>query len=60
MVRVDAPLGEVARLMVESNIHHVVVTDGNDIQGVVSSFDFVRTFMNQPANPSIAADRLKP
>ena len=60
MVRVDVPLGEVARLMVESNIHHVVVTDGNDIQGVVSSFDFVRTFMNQPANPSIAADRLKP
>ncbi|MDP2035552.1 MAG: CBS domain-containing protein [Polaromonas sp.] len=43
-VRPDASLGEVARLMVESNIHHVVVAEGQDIRGVVSSLDFVRTF----------------
>lgn len=45
LVRPDASLGEVARLMVEANIHHVVVMDGTDIRGVVSSLDFVRTFM---------------
>lgn len=45
VVNLDAPVGEVARRMVESNIHHVVVTQGADIKGVVSSLDFVRTFM---------------
>lgn len=44
-VRPDTPVSEVARLMVETNVHHVVVTEGTDIKGVVSSFDFVRTFM---------------
>lgn len=50
MVRPDASLSEVARLMLESNIHQVVVTDGTDIRGMVSSFDFVRTFMQQPVS----------
>ena len=45
VVRPDTPVSEVARLMVETNVHHVVVTEGADIKGVVSSFDFVRTFM---------------
>ena len=44
-VRPDTPLGEVARLMTEGHIHHVVVAEGNDIRGVVSSLDFVRTFV---------------
>ena len=44
-VRPQASVSEVARLMVETNIHHVVVAEGSDIKGVVSSFDFVRTFM---------------
>ena len=52
MVRPDAPLSEVARLMLESNIDEVVVTDGTDIRGMVSSFDFVRTFMRQPVSAS--------
>lgn len=44
---VDAamPVSMVAALMVERGIHHVVVTDRNGIAGVVSSLDFVRTFM---------------
>lgn len=40
----DASLSDVARLMVEAGIHHVVVMDGRAIKGVVSSLDFVRTF----------------
>ena len=41
----DTPVSEVARLMVEGKIHHVVVTDSEGIAGVVSSLDFVRTFL---------------
>ncbi|MDB5842842.1 MAG: putative signal-transduction protein with domain, partial [Polaromonas sp.] len=33
----DASVAEVARLMVEAGIHHVVVRDGSAIRGVVSS-----------------------
>ncbi|MEW6705653.1 MAG: CBS domain-containing protein [Pseudomonadota bacterium] len=43
----DMPVAEVARLMVESRVHHVVVTDAQGIAGVVSSMDFVRTFVGR-------------
>ena len=41
----DATLEEVARLMVTRGIHHVVVKDTEEIAGVVSSMDFVRSFI---------------
>ena len=41
----DTPVSEVARLMIERKIHHVVVIDSEGIAGVVSSLDFVRTFL---------------
>ena len=41
----DTPISDVARLMIERKIHHVVVTGSQGIEGVVSSFDFVRTFL---------------
>ena len=41
----DTPISDVARLMIESKIHHVVVADSEGIAGVVSSLDFVRTFL---------------
>ena len=40
----DVLASDVARLMVERNIHHVVVIDSTGIAGVVSSMDFVRAF----------------
>lgn len=40
----DALASDVARVMVERNIHHVVVIDSTGIAGVVSSMDFVRAF----------------
>ena len=46
-VRPQASVGEVAQLMIDSKIHHVVVTEGIDIEGVVSSLDFVRTFLGE-------------
>lgn len=45
VVRPSDPVSQVARLMVEKGIHHVVVSDGRIIEGVVSSMDFVRTFV---------------
>ena len=45
IVSPDTPVSEVARLMIESKIHHVVVIDNDGIAGVVSSLDFVRTFL---------------
>ncbi|SEA55046.1 cyclic nucleotide-binding/CBS domain-containing protein [Variovorax sp. YR216] len=45
VVDAETPIAMVAALMVERGIHHVVVTDRNGIAGVVSSLDFVRTFL---------------
>ncbi len=44
-VHPDDKISEVARVMVESGIHHVVVAENGEIRGVVSSLDFVRTFV---------------
>jgi len=44
-VGVDTTVSEVARLMVDRHVHHVVVTERDGIAGVVSSLDFVRTFV---------------
>jgi predicted transcriptional regulator len=44
-VSADTAISEVARQMVQHRIHHVVVIDAGDISGVVSSLDFVRTFV---------------
>lgn len=40
-------LSDVARTMLEQHIHHVVVMNGDAIAGVVSSFDFVRAFVER-------------
>ncbi|KQW37660.1 CBS domain-containing protein [Rhizobacter sp. Root404] len=42
------PLVQVARSMLDKRIHHVVVTSGAHIVGVVSSLDFVRAFVDRP------------
>lgn len=47
VVDVETPLALVASLMVEQGVHHVVVTDRKGLAGVVSSLDFVRTFVPQ-------------
>ena len=41
-VDADTSIGEVARLMLERRIHHVVVTHAGGMVGVVSALDFVR------------------
>jgi len=44
-VHPDATVEEVARLMVKTGIHHVVVTKNGALFGVVSSFDFVKEYL---------------
>jgi CBS domain-containing protein len=44
----DTPLDEVARRMIERQIHHVIVTEDKTIKGVVSALDFVRQFVARP------------
>lgn len=46
-VDVNATLGEVARLMVERQEHHVIVMNKDAVAGVVSSLDFVNAFIKQ-------------
>ena len=43
-VGADTSVIDVARLMVEHKIHHVVVTQTDGMVGVVSALDFVRRF----------------
>lgn len=42
-----ARLSEVARLMVTHGVHHVVVTENQQVKGIVSSLDFVRRYMHE-------------
>jgi CBS domain-containing protein len=44
-VEAATSISELARLMVERQEHHVVVMEKDVVVGVVSSFDFVKTFI---------------
>lgn len=41
----DTSIGEVAELMLTHKVHHVVVMENELMQGIVSSLDFVRLFV---------------
>jgi CBS domain-containing protein len=38
----DAPISEVAAMMMANKVHHVLVMQGDALRGVVSSLDFVK------------------
>lgn len=48
-VDADTTAVEVARLMVENQVHHVVVMKDLAVVGIVSSLDFVRQYIEQEA-----------
>ena len=54
-VGANADLGETARLMLDRSIHHVVVTEGGVVIGVLSSLDFVREFAQNDGGNAAAA-----
>lgn len=41
----DTPAKDVARLMVRNRIHHVLVVDGSELKGIVSTFNFLEQFL---------------
>ena len=46
-VRPDMPIHEVAKLMLEKEITDVIIMDGNQIKGFVSTFDFVQRLLDR-------------
>ena len=43
----DTPISKVAELMLEHKIHHVIVMDQSSMEGIVSSLDFVKIYLDQ-------------
>jgi CBS domain-containing protein len=41
----DIPAVRVAKLMITKHIHHVLVTEGKVLRGMVSTFDFVEAYV---------------
>ena len=50
--RVDTPIVEIAREMVQQHIHRVIVVDGTKAIGIVSSMDLVRLVAGDAAAPA--------
>jgi len=44
----DTPARRVAGMMVAKKVHHVLVTDGPRLLGIVSTFDFIRKLSRPP------------
>ncbi len=40
-VRPEAELREVARMMIDGNLHRVIVTEGDEVLGIVTTFDLL-------------------
>ncbi|MCG8415500.1 MAG: CBS domain-containing protein [Pseudomonadales bacterium] len=40
--RPETPISEMAKMMLENRVHHLLVEDSDEIIGVVSSFDLLR------------------
>lgn len=41
-INATVPINEAAQKMLQEHIHHLVVMEGEDIVGLLSSFDFIR------------------
>ena len=51
----DASIAQVAKLMLERQVHHLLVMRGQELVGVVSSLDFVKHYLAEAgANPGQA------
>ena len=45
-VSADTPLEDLARRMLDNNFHHLVVTNGDKIDGVISRHDLAKLLLN--------------
>jgi CBS domain-containing protein len=44
-VEITEPLQDVARKMVDGNVHRVIVVDGDHIRGIVTTFDLLKVLI---------------
>ncbi|MEZ6118552.1 MAG: CBS domain-containing protein [Pirellulaceae bacterium] len=44
-VDLDEPLSEIAKTMFHHKLHHILVVEAGQVKGVISSFDFVRLYV---------------
>lgn len=42
LISSETSIEEAARTMIEKNVHHLVVAEGKELLGILSSFDFVK------------------
>jgi CBS domain-containing protein len=50
-VAADAPIAEVARLMVEARVHRLLVAEGGDLVGIVSTLDLLHALDRSRPSP---------
>lgn len=48
----DAPIADVARLLVEKRVHRVLVTDGDKLEGILTSLDLVQLIADEATDES--------
>lgn len=46
-VEEDDPISDVARTLVDGHIHRVLVTRGNEVVGIISSLDLLRSYLGR-------------
>ncbi len=52
----DAPVSQIARMMLTDHIHRVIVRDGESIAGIVTSFDMLRLFVDDESAEVLASN----
>jgi CBS domain-containing protein len=50
----DAPVSQIARMMLADHIHRVIVREGESIAGIVTTFDMLRLFVDDEGAEVIA------
>jgi CBS domain-containing protein len=48
-VNPDTPISHVARIMLTNKMHHVLIVEDGQLKGIVSTIDFVRQCLTNPA-----------
>jgi CBS domain-containing protein len=55
----DAPIAEVARTMVEGHVHRLLVSERDELVGIVSTLDLLRSVASDPGARAVASARAR-
>lgn len=45
------PIGDAAQLIINNNIHHLIITENNSVTGIVSSIDLLKAYVAGYSSP---------